>query len=77
MLTIQTETKATLTTKGGGRVIAWVSDRERDTISIAVPADRAKLTPAEARDLATCLTTMAAQIERPVPAGAPGRNWRV
>ncbi|QMU72120.1 hypothetical protein [Streptacidiphilus sp. P02-A3a] len=77
MLTIQTETKATLTTSSGGRVLAWVSDRERGSISIAVPADRTKLTPVEARDLATCLTTMAAEIERPAPVGATGRRWNI
>lgn len=54
------ETKAELTAEKGGRVIAWHNDREAGLISLAVPGDRAKLTPAEARALGQWLLDNAA-----------------
>ncbi|MEU4950746.1 hypothetical protein [Streptomyces lavendulae] len=57
------ETKATLTAKNGGRVLAWHSDREPNLLSLAVPGDRVKLTPAEARNFAAWLIDAANSAE--------------
>lgn len=55
-MTIRVEKKTTATlTADTGRVLAWTMDKEPQHISIAVPGDRAKLTPAQARELATWL----------------------
>ncbi|MFE9256526.1 hypothetical protein [Streptomyces sp. NPDC006879] len=65
MLNVTRETKATLAARNGGRVIAWHNDKERGTLSVAVPGDRAKLTPVEARNLAAWLIDAAKAIEAP------------
>ncbi|MHC0429248.1 hypothetical protein ACX6XY_03540 [Streptomyces sp. O3] len=65
MLNVTRETKATLAARNGGRVIAWHNDKERGTLSLAVPGDRAKLTPVEARNLAAWLIDAAKAIETP------------
>ncbi|MET9602564.1 hypothetical protein [Streptomyces sp. NPDC006459] len=57
------ETKATLTAKNGGRVVAWHSDREPNFLSMAVPGDRVKLTPVEARNFAAWLIDAANSAE--------------
>jgi hypothetical protein len=55
-MAIRVETKATATlTADTGRVLAWTMDKEPGHISIAVPGDRAKMTPVQARELATWL----------------------
>jgi hypothetical protein len=55
MLNVTRETKATLSARAGGRVIAWHTDKERDILSIATTGDRVKLSPVEARNLAAWL----------------------
>ncbi|MEU9388691.1 hypothetical protein AB0D86_01660 [Streptomyces sp. NPDC048324] len=65
MLNVTRETKATLAAQNGGRVLAWHNDKERGTLSVAVPGDRAKLTPTEARNLAAWLIDAAKAIESP------------
>ncbi|MBD0712575.1 hypothetical protein OHA38_20340 [Streptomyces sp. NBC_01732] len=65
MLNVTRETKATLAAKNGGRVLAWHNDKERGTLSVAVPGDRARLTPVEARNLAAWLIDAAKAIETP------------
>jgi hypothetical protein len=66
MFSVQRETKATLAAKNGGRVVAWYNDKETGAVSIAVPGDRAKLTPVEARNLAAWLLEAASTLESPV-----------
>ncbi|MFF4424184.1 hypothetical protein ACFY04_25945 [Streptomyces sp. NPDC001549] len=63
MMNVSRETKATLTARDGGRVIAWHNDREPRTLSLAVPSDRAKLSPVEARNLAAWLIEAAKAVE--------------
>lgn len=46
-----------------GRVRAWTSDKEDGVISIAVPADRATLTPADAKALGEWLVEQANAVE--------------
>lgn len=65
MLNVTRETKATLATKNGGRVLAWHNDKERGTLSLAVPGDRARITPTEARNLAAWLIDAAKAVEAP------------
>ncbi|GAB2572636.1 hypothetical protein GCM10027168_01840 [Streptomyces capparidis] len=75
MLNVTRETKATLAAKGGGRVLAWHNDKERGTLSVAVPGDRVKLTPTEARNLAAWLIDAANAVE--TPDRSPLRTARV
>ncbi|MFD7611012.1 hypothetical protein [Streptomyces sp. NPDC059828] len=65
MLNVTQETKATLTTRNGGRVLAWYTDKEREAVSVAVPGDRVKLSPVEARNLAAWLMEAAKAVEEP------------
>lgn len=65
MLNVTRETKATLPARNGGRVIAWHNDKERGMLSLAVPGDRTKLTPTEARNLAAWLIGAAKSVEGP------------
>lgn len=51
---VTNETKAVLNTEGG-RVIGFVKSNEPGKISLAVPNDRAVMTPAQARQLAAWL----------------------
>jgi hypothetical protein len=51
---VEKKTTATLVCDTG-RVLAWTQDKEPAHISLAVPGDRAKLTPVQARELATWL----------------------
>ncbi|MCX5153719.1 hypothetical protein OG914_06805 [Streptomyces sp. NBC_00291] len=71
-MTINTvrETKATLTAETG-RVLAWHNDKEARFVSLAVPGDRAKLTPAQARELGLWLIEASEKIT--APAEAPFR----
>lgn len=55
------EVKGTLTADSG-RVLAWSNDKEPRHISLAVPGDRAKLTPPQARELATWLLARADEV---------------
>ena len=64
MFTVSRETKATLVTQAGGKVIGWHNDKEVRHVSIAVPGDRAKLTPVEARNLAAWLIDAAREVEK-------------
>jgi hypothetical protein len=90
-INVTRETKATVTATNGGRVLAWTNDKEPNLISVAVPGDRAKLTPREARELAAYLNEVAAEVagsearsvgrtaaERMAPEGARVRvsPWR-
>lgn len=83
MMDVTRETKATLTAKNGGRVVAWHNDREPRTLSVAVPGDRAKLSPVEARNLAAWLIDAANAVETvdrsplrtAALGGASPRNW--
>ncbi|WP_199809819.1 MULTISPECIES: hypothetical protein [unclassified Streptomyces] len=54
MLRVVNETKATLQTESG-RVVGFVKSSEPGKISLAVPGDRAVMTPAQARQLAAWL----------------------
>ncbi|WP_051711497.1 hypothetical protein [Streptomyces sp. NRRL S-350] len=64
MFYITRETKATLVSQTGGKVVGWFNDREARHVSIAVPGDRAKLTPDEARSLAGWLIDAAKEVEK-------------
>lgn len=66
MLKVTRETKAVLTA-AQGRVIGFVKDSEPGKASIAVPNDRAVLTPTELRELAAWCNETAADIDRTVP----------
>jgi hypothetical protein len=58
------ETRETKATMNGavGRVIAWHNDKEVSHVSLAVPGDRVKLTPAQARALGKWLMDHADEI---------------
>ncbi|QBZ73412.1 hypothetical protein SEA_HEATHER_42 [Streptomyces phage Heather] len=64
MLSVTRETKAVLKTKSGERVVAFTKDSEPGVASLAVPNDRAKLSPGEMRALAAWLNETAAEQER-------------
>ncbi|MEG8276373.1 hypothetical protein [Streptomyces sp. AHA2] len=66
MLQVTTETKAAMTCEKG-RVVGFVKSNEPGKISLAVPADRAVMTPAQARQLAAWLVEEADKI-RPTTA---------
>jgi hypothetical protein len=61
MLKVTTETKAVMACDKG-RVIGFVKSDEPGKISLAIPADRAVMTPAQARQLAAWLSEEAAKI---------------
>ncbi|MFF3553639.1 hypothetical protein ACFYXL_09515 [Streptomyces tsukubensis] len=65
-MTINTvrETKATLSADSG-RVIAWHNDKEKGSVSLAVPGDRARLTPAQARELGIWLIEASERVSTP------------
>ena len=54
MLRVVQETKATLQTESG-RIVGFVKSSEPGKISLAVPGDRAVMTPTQARELAAWL----------------------
>ncbi|MGY1436667.1 hypothetical protein [Streptomyces reniochalinae] len=58
MLNVTRETKATMN-GAVGRVIGWHNDKEVSHLSLAIPGDRAKLTPAQAKALAKWLNETA------------------
>jgi hypothetical protein len=58
MLNVTRETKATLN-GATGRALLWHNDKEPAHISLAVPGDRVKLTPDEARAVAAWLVQTA------------------
>lgn len=60
------ETKATMTADVG-RVLAWHNDKEKGAVSLAVPGDRAKLTPAQARELGLWLIEASERVSTPDP----------
>ncbi|MFD7257796.1 hypothetical protein [Streptomyces sp. NPDC059874] len=66
MLRVTKETKAVLTADTG-RVIGFVKDTEPGKASLAVPGDRAILTPAQMRALAAWLNETAAEQEKVIP----------
>jgi hypothetical protein len=78
-MTMRVEKKTTATlTADTGRVLAWTMDKEPAHISIAVPGDRARMTPLQARELATWLleeSERVTQANRPKArtATTPGR----
>jgi hypothetical protein len=78
-MTIRVEKKTTATlTADTGRVLAWTMDKEPAHISIAVPGDRARLTPVQARELATWLleeSERVTQANRPKPRTAPASRF--
>ncbi|MEV8101783.1 hypothetical protein [Streptomyces sp. NPDC088135] len=65
-MTINTvhETKATMTADAG-RVLVWHNDKEKGSVSLAVPSDRAKLTPAQARELGLWLIEASERVSLP------------
>ncbi len=62
MMRETTETKAVLTGEYG-RIVDFTKSNEAGVISLAVPGDRAKLTPAQARELAAWLAKRADLID--------------
>jgi hypothetical protein len=62
MLKVTTETKAVMPCDKG-RVIGFVKSDEPGKISLAIPADRAVMTPAQARQLAAWLADEAAKAQ--------------
>lgn len=71
MIVVTNETKAVLNTEKG-RVVGFVKSSEPGKISIAVPGERAVMTPAQARQLAAWLIEEA---EKGGRVAEPG-NWR-
>ncbi|MGW6602862.1 hypothetical protein [Streptomyces sp. NPDC055036] len=63
MLSVTRETKAVLKTSTGERVIAFTKDSEPGIASLAIPGDRAKLSPREMRELAQWLDETANEQE--------------
>ncbi|MEU3450386.1 hypothetical protein AB0H29_24635 [Streptomyces thermolilacinus] len=65
-MTINTvrETKATMTADAG-RVLVWHNDKEKGSVSMAVPGDRAKMTPAQARELGLWLIEASERVSSP------------
>ncbi|MGW0530691.1 hypothetical protein [Streptomyces sp. NPDC003032] len=78
MLNVTRETKAVLKTKTGERVVAFTKDSEPGIASLAVPHDRAKLSPREMRELAAWLNDTAAEQEKStrVTREAPYEHYR-
>jgi hypothetical protein len=70
MLSVTRETKAVLKTKTGDRVVAFTKDSEPGIASLAIPGDRAKLSPREMRELAAWLNETAAEQEKAARDGA-------
>ncbi|MDX2390205.1 hypothetical protein NJL88_09020 [Streptomyces sp. DK15] len=64
MLKTIREVKAVLTAEYG-RVLVWHNDKEARAISIAVPNDRAKLTPSQARELGLWLIEASETVSKP------------
>jgi hypothetical protein len=62
MLKVTTETKAVMACDKG-RVVGFVKSDEPGKISLAIPADRAVMTPAQARQLAAWLADEAAKAQ--------------
>ncbi|MFE1959227.1 hypothetical protein [Streptomyces sp. NPDC059479] len=58
------ETKATLSGVAG-RVLVWHNDKETRSISLAVPGDRAKLSPTQARELGLWLIEASETVTKP------------
>ncbi|WP_367136469.1 MULTISPECIES: hypothetical protein [Streptomyces] len=61
------ETKATLSAEAG-RVLVWHNDKEKGSVSVAVQGDRAKLTPAQARELGLWLVEASERVSAPAEA---------
>lgn len=77
MLRVTNETKAILRTEGTGRVVGFVKSDEPGKISIAVPSDRAVMTPTQARQLAAWLRDEAAKAEKSSTESArTSAGWR-
>lgn len=73
MLKITSETKAVLTAERG-RVVGFTKSDEPRMISLAVPAERAVLTPVQARQLAQWLRDVADDADRLSSNGKPA-DW--
>ncbi|MGW6313795.1 hypothetical protein [Streptomyces sp. NPDC055099] len=71
MLSVTRETKAVLKTKTGERVVAFTKDSEPGIASLAVPNDRAKLSPREMRELAAWLNETAAEQDKTTRVSVP------
>ncbi|AFU62230.1 hypothetical protein TG1_35 [Streptomyces phage TG1] len=72
---ITQETKAVLNAERG-RVVGFVKSTEPRKISLAVPADRAVMTPAQARQLAAWLVEEADRVERLSTTPTTSAQWR-
>ncbi|CAA07139.1 gp15 [Lomovskayavirus C31] len=72
---VTTETKAELQAERG-RVVGFVKSSEPGKISIAVPADRAVMTPAQARQLAAWLNEEADRGGRVSTDARTAEGWR-
>ncbi|QAX93294.1 hypothetical protein HOV11_gp38 [Streptomyces phage Vash] len=75
MLRVTTETKAELQTEKG-RVIGFVKSSEPGKISVAVPNDRAVMTPAQARAFAAWLVEEADKGGKVTTDARTDAGWR-
>ncbi|MGW9280730.1 hypothetical protein ACWGSA_00870 [Streptomyces diastaticus] len=75
MLRVTQETKAVMQCERG-RVVGFVKSEEPGKISVAVPGDRAVMTPAQARTLAEWLTKEANKVGRVSADDRTAAGWR-
>lgn len=75
MMRVTAETKAELQAERG-RVVGFVKSNEPGKISLAVPGDRAILTPAQARQLAAWLIEEAEKGGRTDGGARTSGDWR-
>jgi hypothetical protein len=76
MLRVSTETKAVLQTEGTGRIVGFIKSTEPGKISVAVPNDRAVMTPAQARQFAAWLLEEAEKITASTTDARTSTGWR-
>ncbi|MFJ3340009.1 hypothetical protein ACIPT3_02315 [Streptomyces diastaticus] len=75
MLRVTQETKAVMQCEKG-RVIGFIKSTEPGKISVAVPGDRAVMTPAQARTFAAWLTEEADKVGRVGMSARTEAAWR-
>ncbi|MFJ8955603.1 hypothetical protein ACIRO1_36480 [Streptomyces sp. NPDC102381] len=75
MMRVTNETKAELKAETG-RVVGFVKSNEPGRISLAVPADRAVLTPGQARELAEWLIEESHKGARVSASARTDSGWR-
>lgn len=75
MLSVTNETKAVLQAEKG-RVVGFIKSSEPGKISLAVPTDRAVMTPTQARQLAAWLIDEADRGGRVTREGRAEGDWR-